>query len=151
MSDEGLNDGDRDHSTSLYPPACHTSEFHPTFKLSWKKKTNLSFCLKNLSNHSDRIVLLSLSFLFFWSQCMACGILVPQSGLNPAPLAVEAQSLTHQTTREVLILVISTAPFHEACQHRPQGCTLRITLALSKGLSQTLPLTTSIRNILRPI
>ena len=136
---------------TIQPPSTHQPatplSFTPLLSYLGKKKTNLSFCLKNLSNHSDRIVLLSLSFLFFWSQCMACGILVPQSGLNPAPLAVEAQSLTHQTTREVLILVISTAPFHEACQHRPQGCTLRIT----KGLSQTLPLTTSIRNILRPI
>ena len=39
MSDEGLSDGDRAHSTSLYPPACHTSESLPTFYL--KKKNPL--------------------------------------------------------------------------------------------------------------
>ena len=32
---------------------------------------------------------------------MACGILVPQPGIEPVPPAVEAQSLNHQTTREV--------------------------------------------------
>ena len=32
---------------------------------------------------------------------MACGILVPWPGIEPAPLAVEAQSLNHFTAREV--------------------------------------------------
>ena len=32
---------------------------------------------------------------------MACGILVPQPGIKPVPLAMEAQSLNHWTTREV--------------------------------------------------
>ena len=32
---------------------------------------------------------------------MACGILVPQPGIEPTPPAVEAQSLTHWTAREV--------------------------------------------------
>ena len=32
---------------------------------------------------------------------MACGILVPQPGMEPAPPAVEVQSLNHWTTREV--------------------------------------------------
>ena len=119
MSDEGLNNGDRDHSTSLYPPACHTSEFLPTFKLS-KTKQNKKKPFILFEKLFKSVIELSFSlslFFFFWSQCMACGILVPQSGLNPTPLAVEAQSLTHQTTRAVLILVISTAPFHGACPH----------------------------------
>ena len=33
---------------------------------------------------------------------MACGILVPQPGIESMPPAVEAQSLNHWTTREVL-------------------------------------------------
>ena len=37
--------------------------------------------------------------LFFW--CVACGILVPQPEIEPTPPAVEAQSLTHWTTRKV--------------------------------------------------
>ena len=43
-----------------------------------------------------------LFFLFFyWSCSAACGILVPQQGIEPAPPALEAQSLNHWTTREV--------------------------------------------------
>ena len=30
-----------------------------------------------------------------------CGILVPRPGIEPAPLALEAQSLNHWTAREV--------------------------------------------------
>ena len=33
---------------------------------------------------------------------MACGILVPQAGIEPVTPVVEAQSLNHWTTREVL-------------------------------------------------
>ena len=33
---------------------------------------------------------------------MACGIVVPQPGIEPVLLAVEAWSLDHWTTREVL-------------------------------------------------
>ena len=35
---------------------------------------------------------------------MACGILVPQPGIEPTPLAVEAWSLNHWTAREVPFL-----------------------------------------------
>ena len=38
-------------------------------------------------------------FFFFWPRCVACGLLVPPPGIEP--LAVEAQSLNHWTTREV--------------------------------------------------
>ena len=37
---------------------------------------------------------------------MACGILVPRTGIDPAPLALEVQSLNHWTTREVSKAVI---------------------------------------------
>ena len=40
-------------------------------------------------------------FVFFWLHRVACGILVPQPGIKPAPPAVEAQSLNHWITREV--------------------------------------------------
>ena len=39
-------------------------------------------------------------FFFFWLHCMACGLLVPWSGMEPMSPAVEAQSLNHWTTRE---------------------------------------------------
>ena len=38
---------------------------------------------------------------FFWPCRTACGILVPQPGIEPASPALEAQSLDHWTTREV--------------------------------------------------
>ena len=40
---------------------------------------------------------------------MACGILVPQPGIEPTPLALEVQSLNHAMTRdtpEVLVFLI---------------------------------------------
>ena len=40
--------------------------------------------------------------LFFWLCPRACGILVPGPGIEPSPPAVEAWSLNHWTTREVL-------------------------------------------------
>ena len=40
-------------------------------------------------------------FFFFWPHHAACGILVPQPGIEPVPPAVEAQSLNHWTAREV--------------------------------------------------
>ena len=33
------------------------------------------------------------SFFFFWPRREACGILVPRSGIQPRPPALEAQSL----------------------------------------------------------
>ena len=50
-----------------------------------------------------------MNFLFcfvFWLHCAACGILVPQLRIKPAPPALEAQSLNHWTTREVPITSI---------------------------------------------
>ena len=41
-------------------------------------------------------------FLFcFWPYHTACGILVPRPGMEPAPPALEVQSLNHWTPREV--------------------------------------------------
>ena len=42
----------------------------------------------------------SLSLFFFWLHCTAWGILVPLLGIEPAPLAVKAQSPNHWTARE---------------------------------------------------
>ena len=47
-------------------------------------------------------------FFNFWPHCTACGISVPRPGIEPMPPAVEARSLNHWTTREVL-----PAPFVE--------------------------------------
>ena len=40
----------------------------------------------------------------FWPHCKACGILVLQPGIEPTPLAVEAQSLNLCTDREDPVL-----------------------------------------------
>ena len=39
--------------------------------------------------------------LFFWTHRTACGIIVPQPGIEPVPPAVEVQSPNHWTSREV--------------------------------------------------
>lgn len=44
---------------------------------------------------------LLLVFVFFWPWHMACGILVPWPGIEPASPAVEAQTLNHWTTSKV--------------------------------------------------
>ena len=41
-----------------------------------------------------------LFFFFFWSRCTACGILVPQPGIELMPPAMEAWSPNHWTTKE---------------------------------------------------
>ena len=48
------------------------------------------------------VLLLLLLFIFyFWPCHVACGILVPQPGIEPVPPAMEARSPNHQTAREV--------------------------------------------------
>ena len=42
-----------------------------------------------------------LYFCFYFSACMACGILVPQPGIKTTPPAGEMQSLNHWSMREV--------------------------------------------------
>ena len=42
----------------------------------------------------------ALLFFFFWPCHTACRILVPQPGIKPVPLAVEAQSPNYWITRE---------------------------------------------------
>ena len=42
-----------------------------------------------------------LFLIYFWPCCMACRILVPCPGIEPGPLALGGQSLTHWTTGEV--------------------------------------------------
>ena len=54
----------------------------------------------------DFKILVHGDFVFwFWSQHEACGILVLQPGIEPTPPALEALSLDHWTSREVLTVV----------------------------------------------
>ena len=45
---------------------------------------------------------LSIYLFIYLPHRVACGNLVPQAGIEPAPPAVEAWSLNHWTTKEVL-------------------------------------------------
>ena len=47
-----------------------------------------------------------LFFSFFWPYHMACGILVPQSGIEFESPALVAWSLNHWTTREVSVSIL---------------------------------------------
>ena len=50
-------------------------------------------------------------YIYIWPHCVACGILVPQSGIEAAPPAAEAQSPNLWTAREVLVIHIYTLFF----------------------------------------
>ena len=60
-----------------------------------KKFIYLFGCVKSLLRHAGLIAVGRLTYP------MACGILVPQPGIEPVSPAVEAQSLNHWSTREV--------------------------------------------------
>ena len=50
-----------------------------------------------------------LFFVLFWGggpYCTACGISVPQAGIELVPPVVEAQILNHWTAREVLVFLM---------------------------------------------
>ena len=49
----------------------------------------------------DANILLFVFFGVFWLHHTACGILVPQLGIEPTPPVLEVQSLNHWTAREV--------------------------------------------------
>ena len=51
-------------------------------------------------------------FFIFCPKCTACGILVPQPGIEPAPPAWEAQSLNHWTTTEALFPIFYCDKIH---------------------------------------
>ena len=52
-----------------------------------------------------------LIYLFFWLHRTACGILVPQPGMQPAPPEVEVWSLNRWTTRETPIFLFTFEEF----------------------------------------
>ena len=54
-----------------------------------------------LSLHLKSFYKLFLFDYIFWPCYVACGILVPQPGLEPGAPPMEVQSLKHWTTREI--------------------------------------------------
>ena len=69
------------------PPRCHTVHRWPT--ISWSQ------------GGSPTLSVRTFLFLFFWLHHVACGILVPQPGIEPMPPALEEWSLNHWTAQEV--------------------------------------------------
>ena len=65
-------------------------------RVSLSRYWNLFFCCCS----SWIFFFFCISF-YFSATPMVCGILVPQPGIEPAPLAMEAPSLNHWATREV--------------------------------------------------
>ena len=77
------------------------------FRFSFKKDSFLlpAFASSGYSSGtllpSLHIFYISLNFRVFWPHHAACGILVAQPGIEPAPPALELRSLNHWGTREV--------------------------------------------------
>ena len=69
---------------------------------SWPSKTFKEWVKLGGGANAEILKGLSNFYFTFWLHCMACGILVPPPGIEPTPPVVEARSLNHWTTREVL-------------------------------------------------
>ena len=70
-----------------------------------ERQRKLGSALSYLASALSLSLSLSLSFfnlIFFWPHHVVCGNLVPQTGTEQVPSAMEVQSLNHWTTREVL-------------------------------------------------
>ena len=51
------------------------------------------------------MILIVISFIFiFWLSCAACGLFILQTGMEPAPPALEGKNLNHWPTREVPLI-----------------------------------------------
>ena len=55
-----------------------------------------------LKGHLPSLHIFKIHLFIFWLQLIACGILVPPPGIEPAPPASEAQNLNHWTTEKSL-------------------------------------------------
>ena len=56
-------------------------------------------------------------YIYSWPSCIACGIQVPQSGIEPRPSTVRVWSLNHWTARKLLAMQCTFFfwPHHMAC------------------------------------
>ena len=57
-------------------------------------------------------IFILLLLFFFWPRHAACGILVPQPGIEPGPSAVKALSPNHWTARELPLLLLNVSALH---------------------------------------
>ena len=77
-------------------------------------------------------------FIYFWLHDIACGILVPQPGIELTPTAVEVQSLNHEPLGKPLVLL----------SHEPGEALHRdaASISSSRGLLHIRVLWTSMQN-----
>ena len=69
-------------------------------KLKNKNSESFIFLRWIMDEVTGCLVFANFFFFFFWLCCSACGILVPQPGVEPGPLAVKARSPNYWTARE---------------------------------------------------
>ena len=76
-------------------------ETHPF--IGSAKQTTKTYPFLPATQETSRVCICLFFFFFltFWLCLLARGILVPRPGIEPAPPAVEAQSLNHRSTREM--------------------------------------------------
>ena len=80
------------NSMSKITKGWNSLEFELNSKRQWEP-------LKD-SELGNGFINLPFFFLFFWPRHAACGILVPQPGIEPMPPIMEVQSLNHWIARE---------------------------------------------------
>ena len=85
-------------------------------------------------------------FFFFWPRCVACGILVPQPGIEPTPLVLEVWSLNHWIAREAPTPYTFLLPplFHDYKRCLSHGAESRVGLRLHPA-SEMVSMATEIR------
>ena len=75
---------------------------------------------------------ISRTFIVFWPCCMVNGILVPQSGMESMPPAVQTWSLDHWTANEVPGLITGSLYFFTPCSasgsHQSVLCTYEFSI-----------------------
>ena len=102
---------------------------HPSEQLKW---INSQEDCRWGQGHGTEMDKENLVFFFFWPCHAACGILVPQPGIEPTSPALEARNLNHWTAREVPNLDFKVSP-----RRTLTGQALQIT---DVGLVRELPL-----------
>ena len=85
-------------------PKCTAGRIFPKATHLWDHWGNIQDVTRQFPHHPFLVItprsVSALFFFFFWPHCEACGILVPQPGIEPVPSATTVQSLNHWTAGE---------------------------------------------------
>ena len=87
---------------SLLPLLTQMFPFLTSVHGGFLKIKKYHWMLNNSEGWNTNVFSTGFCLFCFWLLCAACGILVSWPGIEPTPPAVEAWSLNHWTTREVL-------------------------------------------------